>query len=140
MDCDPFRNAFLTFIFFKCGAKLTLFSIYLSHMMTIFRLRRKIVIISPLFAIVFVFNFGRLQRLQKYNFLRGREDNFAAHAIFLEKKIYNVILNSAILTLYFQAGKVEKSKSRVGRGRIFHFSKSRKVKKCITSERDVLTF
>ena len=45
----------------------------------------KIVIISPL-EIVFVFNFGRLQRLKKYDFLREREDNFAPQVIFLEKK------------------------------------------------------
>ena len=33
-DSDPFRNAFLTLKFFKCGAKLTLFSLYLSHLCT----------------------------------------------------------------------------------------------------------
>ena len=33
-DGDPFRNAFLTLKIFKCGAKLTLFSLYLSHLCT----------------------------------------------------------------------------------------------------------
>ena len=63
----------------------TIFPLFITFVHQNFRLRRKIVIISPL-EIVFVFNFGRLQRLQKYNFLQGREDNFAAHAIFLKKK------------------------------------------------------
>ena len=67
-DSDPFRNAFLTLTFFKCGAKLTLFSLYLSHLCTkIFAGGAKSSTFPPL-EIVFVFNFGCLQRLKKYDF------------------------------------------------------------------------
>ena len=63
----------------------TIFPLFITFVHQNFRRRRKIVIISPL-EIVFVFNFGRLQRIKKYHFLREREDNFAPQAIFLEKK------------------------------------------------------
>ena len=63
----------------------TIFPLFITFVHQNFRRRRKIVIISPL-EIVFVFNFGRLQRLKKYDFLREREDNFASQAIFFREK------------------------------------------------------
>ena len=63
----------------------TIFPLFITFVHQILSLRRKIVIISPL-EIVFVFNFGRLQRLKKYYFLREREDNFAPQVKFFERK------------------------------------------------------